>query len=101
MEEWKDGRMERWKGGKPKSKPQRGVILIAKKNNHRFKGAAHRNIFYHNNPGVFQQPPIRLVVSLHLSAYSKVHLPEVDSPNFSNSSGQEFHTELHKHALHR
>jgi len=29
---------------KPKGKPQRGEILIAKNDNRAFKGAAHRNI---------------------------------------------------------
>jgi hypothetical protein len=38
------GRMEEWNCEKPKGKPQRGVILIAKNDNRGFGGAAHRNI---------------------------------------------------------
>jgi hypothetical protein len=44
MEKWKNGKMEEWNYGKPKGKPQRGVILIAQNDSCRFKGAAHRNI---------------------------------------------------------
>jgi hypothetical protein len=46
--------MEEWNYGKPEAKPQRGVILIANNNSRGFGGAAHRNIFLHYNPGVFQ-----------------------------------------------
>ena len=36
--------VEKWNDGKPKGKPQRGVILIEKYRQIVFKGAAHRNI---------------------------------------------------------
>jgi len=44
MEEWKNGKMEKWNCGKPKGKPQRGVILIELMDSMKFEGAAHRNI---------------------------------------------------------
>jgi hypothetical protein len=44
MEEWNDGIMEEWNCEKPKGKPQRGEILIAKNDNGGFGGAAHRNM---------------------------------------------------------
>jgi len=36
--------VEKWNDGKPKGKPQRGVILIGLMDSMKFVGAAHRNI---------------------------------------------------------